>query len=115
MQNTTDINQWRSRVLSGQFAVQRGIRLDAEDRARRALIERIMCDLTVDVAAVAAPFGFTAADFTTALLAIERDGLARVDGTRVTLAPAFRPFLRTVAAAFDTYLSPEGGRHARAV
>ncbi len=43
------------------------------------------------------------------------DGLVRWDGMRVALTRAGRPFVRAVAAAFDTYLVAGAARHSAAV
>jgi oxygen-independent coproporphyrinogen-3 oxidase len=43
------------------------------------------------------------------------DGLARIEGTRVTVTEEGRPFVRVAAAAFDRYLRADETRHARAV
>jgi coproporphyrinogen III oxidase-like Fe-S oxidoreductase len=42
-------------------------------------------------------------------------GIARVDGSRVSVPPQHRLFLRTVAAAFDTHFVAAPNRHAKAV
>jgi oxygen-independent coproporphyrinogen-3 oxidase len=44
-----------------------------------------------------------------------RDGLVDWDGYRLAVKPAGRPFVRNVAAAFDTWLRPGAGRHSAAV
>jgi oxygen-independent coproporphyrinogen-3 oxidase len=43
------------------------------------------------------------------------DGLVELDGTRIRVTEAGRPFVRVVAAAFDVYLRQDGQRHSRAV
>ena len=42
-------------------------------------------------------------------------GIAEVKGTRVSVPPKNRLFLRTVAAAFDTHFVAGPKRHAKAV
>ena len=42
------------RVGAGELATVKGYRMTADDRFRAALIERVMCDFEVDVAAIAA-------------------------------------------------------------
>jgi oxygen-independent coproporphyrinogen-3 oxidase len=42
-------------------------------------------------------------------------GLASLDGTRVSVPPKHRLFLRTVAAAFDSHFAAAPNRHAKAV
>ena len=50
-----------------------------------------------------------------ALQDMQRDGLIDWDGFRVAVRPEGRPFVRNVAAAFDTWLQPGAGRHSAAV
>ena len=47
----------------------------------------------------------------------EEDGLASWDGRRVAVSERGRPFVRSVAALFDVYLSGQSDkpRHSRAV
>ena len=62
-QNLADVPSYRKAMLAGGLATARGIALSDDDRLRRAIIERLMCDLEVDLDAVAAPFGRSARDF----------------------------------------------------
>ncbi|MBN8893144.1 MAG: oxygen-independent coproporphyrinogen III oxidase [Rhodospirillales bacterium 70-18] len=117
-QNEPSVPAWRDAVRAGRLPVRRGIALSDDDRLRRAVIERIMCDGAVDLDAVAAaqgadPAALRAAARTLALMA--QDGLLAWDGRHIRLTEAGRPFVRNVAAAFDAYLRPQEGRHARAV
>jgi oxygen-independent coproporphyrinogen III oxidase len=76
-----------------------------------------MCELTVDLAAIAAAHRREPDVFATELARIDAmadDGIATRDGYRVAVPEAARPYLRTVAAAFDRYLDPEAHRHSRA-
>jgi oxygen-independent coproporphyrinogen-3 oxidase len=118
-QNVVDMPEYRRLILSGHPATARGRALTAEDRLRRAIIERLMCDLTVDVAAIAAKHGRTAADFADAFEALQpltAEGICAVNGTTVTVPPDARAAIRLVCAAFDTYLRPQApARHAVAV
>jgi oxygen-independent coproporphyrinogen-3 oxidase len=54
-------------------------------------------------------------DAAPALQEMARDGLVIWNGMRVSMTPAGRPFVRTVAAAFDTYLAAGAARHSAAV
>ncbi|HEY0106895.1 MAG TPA: hypothetical protein VGB91_12485 [Rhizomicrobium sp.] len=117
MQNHTDVPTYRQAVLGGQLPVARGILLSDEDRIRREVIARLMCDLEVDLAAVAARHGRTPAmfaDVLATLLGYARDGLIDFDGVHLRMKPQWRVAVRIVCAAFDGYLGA-GGRHAVAV
>ncbi len=118
IQNTTQVGEYRRRIEAGSFAIQRGRRVTAEDRLRRDVIERLMCDFRVDLDAVAGAHGLSARYFARELerlSGLEQDGIVRVDGAVVSLEETYWPLARTVAAIFDAYLQPEEQRHAAAI
>ena len=105
-------------MRTGRPAIVKGKRLSADDRMRRDLIERLMCDLSVDLEAVAARHGMSSDLFAPDLRnlgPLVADGLARVDGSRVTVPEDVRPLVRAVAAAFDPYLDTGAMRHSKAI
>ena len=117
-QNHKATHQWSGAIDAGRLPVERGVQLTAEDRLRGELIERVMCDLAVDVETVCAKHdaqpGVLDAAFGQ-LRALERQGLCVVDQLRVTVAPQAARLVRVVASAFDTRLNPGTGRHSVAV
>jgi oxygen-independent coproporphyrinogen-3 oxidase len=118
VQNATDARAWREAVRAGRLATARGIALTAEDRLRGDVIERLMCDLGVDLGAVAARHGRDAGAFAAerpALAHLAEDGLITLDGNRIALTALGRPLMRVVAAVFDEHLEAGGVRHAKAV
>ncbi len=118
VQNAPGVPGWREAIQASRLPIARGIALSAEDRLRRAVIERIMCEFAVDLAAVAARHGADPAalmDAAPALQAMARDGLVQWSGYELHLTDTGRPFVRGVAAAFDTYLRSGVGRHSAAV
>ncbi len=118
VQNAVPIKQYAEAIQAGRLATVRGIEVTAEDELRRRVIERLMCDLRVDVGEVSHSLGFHRRHLTRelqALAPLAADGLVRVEGTRVRLLPGARPLLRTVCAVFDKYLNGGPGRHAAAV
>ncbi len=118
VQNAAETPAYRKAVAKDGFATARGVAIDAEDRLRRAVIERLMCDLEVDLDAVCRAHGRTAAAFSReveGLAPLEACGAVRVDGARVRVMPEARLLLRLACAAFDGYFSGAGRRHARAV
>ena len=114
VQNRAPIGDWQRAVAAGRFAVARGIALDDDDRRRCRLIERLMCDLAVDLDGVAGQ-GEDFAPERSRLGPMVEDGLVRIDGERLEVTEAGRPLLRTVCAVFDRYLESGTGRHSRAV
>lgn len=118
LQNETAVAAWRRAVEEGRLPIARGHRMTADDRLRAAVIERLMCDLSVDLAAVAADFGAPVevfADDLDAVRLLAEDGLAVVEGWRVRVPEEHRTLVRLAAAAFDAYLDRGRGRHSMAV
>lgn len=118
VQNAVPFDHYAEAIAAGRLATAKGLRLSDDDRLRRAVIERLMCDLSVDVAAVAAAHGVAEDAFDSELAGmadLAADGVAVVDGRRVTVPEAARPLMRIVAARFDTYLADGAGKHSRAV
>lgn len=117
-QNAVPIHAWERAIAEGRLAVVRGIALTHEDRLRRAVIEWLMCDLAVDLAALCRRHGRPADHFAPELVALAplaADGLVDIDGHRLCVAEPARPLVRVVAATFDQYLQVGETRHARAV
>jgi oxygen-independent coproporphyrinogen-3 oxidase len=112
------IDRWREAVLEGRLPTARGFRLSAEDRARRAVIEAIMCHGEVDLDELAARLGAGADQLAPDPARLDRLrelGVIEAAGPRIAVRPDCRPLLRLVAAAFDRHLAPEPGRHALAI
>lgn len=134
VQNIASTPGWHKAVEAGSLPIARGIALTAEDRLRRAVIERLMCDLTVDLDGVAAAHGFDVSIFDDDLARLDdliADGLAMRRGCVLEVPEALRAFTRVVCAVFDARLTrarqdeaaarltgtgaPEKKRHAAAV
>ena len=110
VQNAAATPQWRAAVRARRLPVARGVRLTAEDRLRRDIIEQIMCRLAVDLAATAARHRMPVEPLLAADLdAFAADGMIRRQGCRLEVTEIGRPFLRTIAAAFDAYCGGEAG------
>ncbi|MCC7429194.1 MAG: oxygen-independent coproporphyrinogen III oxidase [Alphaproteobacteria bacterium] len=117
-QNAAAVPAWREAVAAGRFAIARGVAITPEDRLRADLIERLMCDLALDIAARCRLAGADPQRFAgllPALDAMAADGLLERQGWRIRMSRRGRPFVRGAAALFDAYLDAAGTRHARAV
>jgi oxygen-independent coproporphyrinogen-3 oxidase len=100
-----------------RLPIARGIALGADDRRRRAIIERLMCDRRVDLAGLDGN-DHAGSEFMPELdrlAALAADGLVEIDGSRIAITDRGRPFMRAVCAVFDRYLQVEAGRYSRAV
>ena len=121
VQNAPTAAAYAKEIEAGRLATVRGVELSADDRLRREAIEHVMCDREVDLEAVAFKHGADPAPLIElAAIGLPRyvaDGLARWDGRRVTVSERGRPFVRSLAALFDRYLTQDGRnpRHSRAL
>jgi oxygen-independent coproporphyrinogen-3 oxidase len=108
VQSESSTAAYRGAITSDRLATARGIALTTGDRLRRTIIERLMCDLEVDLGELARSFGEDPGDFQLELAALdvmELDGLVTRQGYRVFVPDEARPLLRSVCAVFDRYLS----------
>lgn len=113
IQNIADVRSWRMAIGEGHLPVARGVAVSAEDTLRRAIIERIMTDLTVSVAAVATAHGLPTPGFDVSEL--EAAGIVTRSGPCLTVNPAYKPLARLAAAAFDAYLATGPVKHSVSV
>ncbi len=119
-QNEKELPPWRAAVDAGRVPLHKAYLVTEEDRRRRDTIMRVMCDLSLDFAAMGRKLGV---DFERhfageleSLSDLVADGLIeRVPGgLRVT--DAGRLFIRNIAMRFDNTLAPVGERrHSRTI
>jgi oxygen-independent coproporphyrinogen-3 oxidase len=117
-QNEIDLRRYATAIQQGRLATARGIAISPEDRIRRTIIERLMCDMEADVADICANQNLHVSDFATEfeqLTAAAADGLVELTPPRIRITEQGRPFLRTVCAVFDSYLPANKARHSRAL
>ena len=118
VQNTQPLRTYREAVTFADFATERGVALSDDDRLRRDIIERLMCDMTVDLNALCKTHDMARETLNDGMKRMEpltEDGIVEVNDGRVTLTAQGRPFVRLVAAAFDAYLNKGEKRHSKAV
>ena len=115
VQNAPNLKTYREAIESGIFATARGICLSNDDRIRRNIIERLMCDLTVDLARYSRDPATTFSTELNALYRLAGEGLIVIDRTRITVPETMRPLIRKICAVFDRYLAASETRHSRAV
>ncbi|MBW8270584.1 oxygen-independent coproporphyrinogen III oxidase [Caldovatus aquaticus] len=111
-QNASDERRWLDLVGAGRLPVARGLALTPEDLERARLIERVMCDLALDLTGVPDAIMATAA---ARLAPLAGDGLVRLEqgGRWLRVTERGRRFLRHVAACFDARLDPGGAAASR--
>ena len=114
VQNAPDLAGYSRAVSGGSFATVKGLGLSDDDRLRGDIIERLMCDLEVDLDTVEGGAAAYAAELA-ALKPLAEDGLLSIAGARVVVTERGRPYVRIAAAAFDAYLKSGQKRHSVAV
>ncbi|HEY9013136.1 MAG TPA: oxygen-independent coproporphyrinogen III oxidase [Devosia sp.] len=118
VQNITPTGEYRKAVDQGILPTARGIALTTEDKARAFVIERLMCDFAVSLPVISERFPEHAAaiieEMRTAV-SVDQDGIVELQNDVFALTPTGRPFVRSVAAGFDTYLQRGEVRYSIAV
>jgi oxygen-independent coproporphyrinogen-3 oxidase len=109
-QNEPKVTVWRDIAKEGRFATCRGRALTDEDRRRRDMIMRLLCDFELELEDPA-PFQGEL----TELAPLARDGLVRIEGARITIPGEARAFARLAAQVFDAYRAGGAARHSAAV
>lgn len=114
VQNKPEVPEWRKSIEAGELPVARGIALSDDDKLRRAIIEKLMCFLEVDLAAL----GTSAAALPhemEALAPLVAEGFVVREGDVLKVPESARAAVRLVASVFDTYLQNSKAVHAVAV
>ncbi len=115
VQNAPDLAGYVRAVRSWRLATVRGLALSPEDRMRSRIIEQLMCDLRVDLRRyVSNPEQDFEREFL-ALAPYAGEGLVQLGRGVVSVTEQGRPFLRLIAAEFDSYLASQTGRFSRAI
>ena len=116
-QNVTAMGVYQRFIEKGKLPVMRGIELSAEDQVRAWVIQRLMCDFAFSFDEASTRFGAAAG----AVVMEAREMCARFpdvlvrDGASFIVQPQARLHVRSVAAAFDSYLGRGTARHSAAV
>jgi oxygen-independent coproporphyrinogen-3 oxidase len=107
-QNPRDLPSWQIALDEGRLPVFRGMRLSEDDELRADMIQQLMCQGEIPVAALerryAIDFACYFADALERLEPLVADGLVRLSSDRIGVTPGGRLFLRNIAMCFDAYL-----------
>ena len=118
-QNTPAAGNYARNISAGKLATAKGIALSADDRMRGQIIERLMCDMAVDLTAVAFECDLNIeTDFSDELESLkpfEKNGSVLIDGHQIRITKNGRPYMRLVASVFDSYLTRTKSKHSVAV
>ncbi len=113
-QNEKELPRYQAAVEANRVPLHRAYVLTDEDKIRRETIMRVMCDLSLDFAAMSRKFGFNFeqhfAKELAALAPFEADGLVKRTAKGFDVTDAGRLFIRNIAMCFDNTLAPVGER-----
>ncbi len=117
VQNESTVPAWRTAITAGHLPVGRGVVLTDQDRLRRTIIERLMCDLEVDLESLLqdAAGRQDMEDAFLALTELADRGIVKVDAARIIIPAQWRTAARLVASSFDAYLERRATGHSVAV
>ncbi len=112
-QNLRELPRWAAALEAGRLPVWRGLEQTTDDCIRADVIGQLMCQGRIDIAAVGQrhqiDFQRYFADALGQLEPHRCDGLVRLDPEHVSVTPAGRLLLRSLAMCFDAYLRPPAG------
>lgn len=118
VQNIAATADYIRHIEADGLAVARGVRLSTDDKLRGYVIERLMCDFTVDLDQLEEQFGGLVLPVVAEMRDVARDdcdGFVTFDGDRFSITRPGRPFARLIASQFDAYLNRGVARHSIAV
>src|SRR5436309_7900421 len=119
-QNEKDLKKYYAALDANKAPLARGYLVSDEDKVRRETIMRVMCDLSLDYAAMSQRLGIDfAAHFAGELKSLapfEADGLVRRSPKGLEVTHTGRLFIRNIAMAFDNTLAASSERkHSRTI
>ena len=107
-QNHRELDRWQGAVDEGRLPVFRGLHMSPDDILRSDLLQHLMCNAEIPVAALERRHEICFEDyFKDALRRLQPmidDGLVRIKGDRIVASPQGRLLLRNIAMCFDHYL-----------
>ncbi|QCE35412.1 oxygen-independent coproporphyrinogen III oxidase [Acetobacteraceae bacterium] len=104
-QNAPTAAAYKKAMANSGLPAYRDVSRKGEDLLRARIIERLMCDLAVNLDMFDKTKTF--AQELQKLEPMVRDDLVTIDGRSISVLEKGRPFIRNVAAVFDTYLQAE--------
>ena len=107
-QNEKGLEDYHQRIERGEVPLFRGVELTDDDLLRRDVITQLICNFSLNFAAVSAKhqieFGDYFADELKALKVMQQDGLLDLDNSSIQVRPGGRLLIRNICMVFDRYL-----------
>ncbi|AZD07359.1 Coproporphyrinogen III oxidase, oxygen-independent [Pseudomonas chlororaphis] len=110
-QNSSDLTQYQNLLGGAQLATSRGLVCNQDDRVRRAVIQQLICNFSLDFEAIERQFNIDFrgyfGDLWPQLQTMAEDGLIKLSNENIEVLPAGRLLVRSVCMVFDTYLEQQ--------
>ena len=107
-QNLKSLEEYYARIDDSQLAVFRGVRLNADDRLRRAVITALICNFTLEFTAIERQYAIVFSDYFAVELAelenMQADSLLELGTAGIRVLPPGRLLIRNICMVFDRYL-----------
>jgi oxygen-independent coproporphyrinogen-3 oxidase len=107
-QNEKSLERYYAAIDRGELPIARGLERTHDDSVRHAVIQRLMCNFTLDIAAFERAHGVSFGDYFArempALRSFEADGLLALGQHVIEVTRKGRLLIRNVAMIFDAYL-----------
>ena len=118
--NEKELKKYYSALDEKKLPLSRGYFVTDDDKIRREAIMRVMCDLSLDYAAMSQKLGINFASHfereIESLAEFEADGLVKRLPTGLEVTDTGHLFIRNIAMCFDNTLAPVNERkHSRTV
>lgn len=115
-QNEKSLDAYYDRIARGELPVARGLVLSRDDRLRREVIQRLMCDFALDLAALGERWAIDVQSYFAPELAqlagLAEDGLLEMEPQpapqRLEVSAKGRLLIRNICMVFDRYFGKPG-------
>ncbi|WP_095082408.1 coproporphyrinogen III oxidase [Pseudomonas sp. Irchel s3h17] len=111
-QNTEDPEHYLQQLHSGQLAICRGWRCEAGDQVRQLVMERLACDLELDIRAIESRYGLIFQQYFAAawqcLRQMSEDGLVELSERFISILPAGRLEVDAICQVFEQDVNHPG-------
>lgn len=110
-QNEKDLEGYYAALNAGRAPISKGYIVSDDDKIRREIIMRIMCDLALDFSSISEKFGINFFHYfpreIDSLAEMEKDGMIRATAKGFQVTPRGRLLIRNIAMRFDAAQNSE--------